>query len=262
MKIKLTFCVLAAATIVYGCTRQPPPASLEDGPEREIVEDRLGEPIERLEVSSYMVDVYSHHEARPYYRDCYGFCASGNALMHLFQELLDPVYKTYVVTYDHGDRVIAYAALESEEVWVEHKTHLSQANAGNIESQYRVSTFRWLPDEMNVSWLCKAANGGHPRAPFELGRIHYYGLETTQKDYVEAYAWYGFARTNGYDEPSDPSGGKIKTETGWRCCYPHPALESIAAKLTPSQLIEAERLVAEWEPNLAECEAIGPQDQN
>jgi hypothetical protein len=88
------------------------------------------------------------------------------------------------------------------------------------------------------------------------------GDEKAWVKFVEAYAWYGFARTNGYDEPSDPSGGKIKTETGWRCCYPHPALESIAAKLTPSQLIEAERLVAEWEPNLAECEAIGPQDQN
>ncbi len=104
MRAIATICVLAVAILLQGCG-SPPKGALKAGSEREAVEDVLGDPIEQLEVSSLAVDVYSKHESRPYYR-CYGPCGPANALTHLFQELLDPVFKTYVVTYDHDDRVL------------------------------------------------------------------------------------------------------------------------------------------------------------
>jgi hypothetical protein len=251
-------CVFATAFLANGCASHPPKETLKAGSERESIEEVLGDPIERHEVESVVVNVYSHHEARPYYRDCYGYCASGNALMHLFQELLDPVFKTYVITYDHSDSVIAYAALEGEEVWAQQKLQLYRAREGHVDSQYWVSNFQWLPDEFGVSWLCKAAHGGHPRAPFNLGRLHYYGLESVQEDYVQAYAWYSLARTSGYKEPNEPS-PTFRTETGWRCCFPHPTLDELSEKMTSAEIAEAERLAVDWKTNPLACELDIPK---
>jgi len=38
--------------------------------------------------------------------------------------------------------------------------------------------------------------------------------------------------------------------------------DQLASVMTTAQLAEAERLVAEWEPNPAECETIGAQAEN
>jgi hypothetical protein len=38
--------------------------------------------------------------------------------------------------------------------------------------------------------------------------------------------------------------------------------DQLASMMTPDQIAEAERLVAAWEPNPAECETIGSQAEN
>jgi hypothetical protein len=39
-------------------------------------------------------------------------------------------------------------------------------------------------------------------------------------------------------------------------------LANFIAEMTPDQIIEAERLVAEWKPNPAACEVEGEQAEN
>ncbi len=58
---------------------------------------------------------------------------------------------------------------------------------------------------------------------------------------------------NGY-EGGQPTGQKIKTETGWKCCKAKPYSEVLADNMTPSELADGERLVSKWKPNPAECE--------
>ncbi len=38
--------------------------------------------------------------------------------------------------------------------------------------------------------------------------------------------------------------------------------ELVSKNMTPDQIAEAERLVAEWEPNPAQCEAIAAEAEN
>ncbi len=69
----------------------------------------------------------------------------------------------------------------------------------------------------------------------------YYQGETPQgPDLVQAYKWFKLGMVNDGE-------GSVTYHS---------------RKMTPDQLAEAERLVAEWEPNPAECETIGAQAEN
>ncbi len=46
----------------------------------------------------------------------------------------------------------------------------------------------------------------------------------------------------------------VRTRGGWKCCEYRPTVEQLAEEMTPDQIAEAERLLAEWELNPAECE--------
>jgi len=84
-------------------------------------------------------------------------------------------------------------------------------------------------------WTCLAAHQGDRRAQYTVGGYYRSGLAPIEMDIVEAYKWYGLSALNGSDV--------------------HGAARDFAAKkMTPSQRADAERLVADWEPNPAECE--------
>ncbi len=61
---------------------------------------------------------------------------------------------------------------------------------------------------------------------------------TREPDLALAYMWFNLAVTNGH-----------KYASGWRA--------NLAKEMSPDQIAEAERMAAEWEPDLAECET-GP----
>ena len=46
----------------------------------------------------------------------------------------------------------------------------------------------------------------------------------------------------------------VRARGGWKCCEYRPTVEQLAEEMTPDQIAKAERLLAEWEPNPAECE--------
>ncbi len=75
-----------------------------------------------------------------------------------------------------------------------------------------------------------------------MGVLIYYNRGETPQGHVlvQAYKWFKLAKVN------DGEG----------------SLTYLSTKMAPDQLAEAERLVAEWEPNPAECEIIGAQAEN
>ena len=77
-----------------------------------------------------------------------------------------------------------------------------------------------------------------------MGFLIYFNRGETPQGHVlvQAYKWSKLAMINGVE------GGV--------------AVSNRSRKMTPDQIAEAERLVAEWEPNPAECEAIGTQAEN
>ena len=92
-----------------------------------------------------------------------------------------------------------------------------------------------------VRWRCYAANQGHPEAQFSIGRSYQHGDPqfgdgTTERDPISAYMWLALA---------EPSSTLL-----------NPAIyrEILAKSMSPTQTTEAERLVAEWKLDPAECE--------
>ena len=88
-------------------------------------------------------------------------------------------------------------------------------------------------------WTCIAANKGHNDAQPLLASL-YRGRDRIGTDLVRAYTWYTIAGTEHAIERR----------------------VDLIEQMTPAQLAEAERLVAEWKPNPAECETIAAQAEN
>ena len=79
-----------------------------------------------------------------------------------------------------------------------------------------------------VKWWRKAADQGNATAQFNLGRMYYFGLGIPQ-DYVQAHLWFNLAAAGG-DKNAIKARGLI------------------AAKMTPAQVAEAQKLAREWKP--------------
>ena len=92
--------------------------------------------------------------------------------------------------------------------------------------------------------LCLAAHGRHPAAQQRLGHVYAYGglgnLIDADINRVEAYKW----RSLGLNVQAMQQSERVT------------AMEALAAQMTPDQLAEAERLVQEWKPDPASCEAL------
>lgn len=84
-------------------------------------------------------------------------------------------------------------------------------------------------------WYCLAAQAGHAKARYQLGRYyqHGYGIEENAR---KAYQWYTLSLEA---EHSD----EVARQR-----------EQLLKDMTPEQIAEAERLAAEWQSNPAECE--------
>ena len=89
------------------------------------------------------------------------------------------------------------------------------------------------PKDQREMWRCLAAHSGNAKAQ-DLRSISYeYGLPPLKEDKVQALKWEMLARASGYTRPT---------------IYNEPE-----STTRPEQITEAERLVAEWQPNPAEC---------
>ncbi len=125
---------------------------------------------------------------------------------------------------------------EDETKWVGVLT--ARAKAGNSEAQHRLSKFYSYQGEVEETarWRCFAAHQGHPEAQFGIGRSYQYGDETTERDPILAHMWLALAEAS--------------TVRSVRSAYS----EALVKSMSPTQIAEAERLVAEWKPDPSACE--------
>jgi hypothetical protein len=127
-----------------------------------------------------------------------------------------------------------------------------RADDGDVEAMYQYA-FRVNDRAEFWKYGCLAANQNYPDAQGLVADHYRQGRDPVKRDLLRAYVWYRLAEMNGY-EGGQPTGQKIKTETGWKCCKAKPYSEVLADNMTPSELADGERLVSKWKPNPAECE--------
>jgi TPR repeat protein len=130
-------------------------------------------------------------------------------------------------------------ALANARMKATQKEQEQQLEEGNPEVQYEhgilLNNF-----ELSWKWFCLAANQGYRKAQYAVGNFYRSGLGPVTQDPIKAYVWYNLAGDAGNARSKD----------------------KLASKMTSNQIAEADRLLAEWQPNPAECEAIGARAEN
>ena len=81
-----------------------------------------------------------------------------------------------------------------------------------------------------MDWYRKAAEQGYAAAQFNLG-VMYDNASGVPQDFVQAHKWFSLAAAQGEADA-------IKNR------------DAIAAKMTPAQIAEAEKLAREWKPKM------------
>jgi TPR repeat protein len=108
------------------------------------------------------------------------------------------------------------------------------ADRGDPKAQYRVGVMYqhgWgvpLDHSGAVSWFRQAADQGDAEAQNDLGFMFLYGRGVSQ-DYVGAHMWFNLAAAGG-------------------STYAVFARDLVAAKMTPTQIAEAQKLARTWKP--------------
>jgi TPR repeat protein len=87
-----------------------------------------------------------------------------------------------------------------------------------------------------VAWWRKAAKQGHDAAQVELGLMYEKG-EGVPQDYMQAYMWFNLAASRA------ALAGDAINSIQWAV-----QRDEVAAKMTPEQIAEAQRMAREWKP--------------
>ena len=113
------------------------------------------------------------------------------------------------------------------------------AEQGDVDAQYDLGDAYYRGNGVAqdygeaVKWYRKAAERRHRKAQYSLGNAYYQG-QGVPKDYVQAHMWMDLA-------DSGSAGDDLKKYSSAR--------DEVAAKMTPQQIAEAQRLARGWEPN-------------
>jgi TPR repeat protein len=86
-----------------------------------------------------------------------------------------------------------------------------------------------------VKWFQRAADQGHAKAQYNLGTMYANGLGVPQ-DYVMAHMWLNLAASRLVDADERNLAADDR--------------DDVADEMPPSQLVEAQRLAAEWTPSV------------
>lgn len=168
-------------------------------------------------------------------------------------------------TYERGDYREAY------------RLFMPLAEQGNAEAQYRLGNIfgfgLGLPLDYDeaVKWYRKAAEQGYGSAQNSLGYMYQLGLGI-QQDNAKAVKWYRKAAEQGNKVAQVNLGDMYKDGKGVPRNYVQAymwyqivvtqssavdelylwsgkeRLDSVASRMTPAQIVEAERLAREWKP--------------
>ena len=173
---------------------------------------------------------------------------------------------------DYLDWMVAYVLGEYATALQEFKP---LADKGHAKAQLALGHMyelgRGVPQDSAeaVKWYRKAAEQGHAAAQYDLGLMYASGLGVPQ-DYADAAKWYrkaadqgfatamlslGFMYTAGQGVPQDLVSAWVWFDRAASRYPPGPnrneaarARNRVAAKMTPEQIAEAQRLAREWKP--------------
>jgi hypothetical protein len=121
------------------------------------------------------------------------------------------------------------------------KSYRKAAEQGNAEDQFNLGLMydkrQGVPQNYAeaVKWYRRAAEQGFAEAQTNLGIMYFTG-QGVPKDYVLAHMWFHLA-TSRY-----PASEKAKRERAEK------TRDIAASKMTPAQIVEAQRLALEWKP--------------
>jgi uncharacterized protein len=108
------------------------------------------------------------------------------------------------------------------------------AEQGHAEAQVNLGTLYLQgneapqSDQMALFWFRRAAGQGDPVAFAKLG-LMYAQAQGVPQDFIQAHMWYNLAGANGE----------------WKAAE---ARDSLAKRMTPAQIAEAQKLAREWKP--------------
>jgi hypothetical protein len=242
----LQACGVGTGSVTCSHEGTPTFSAPEEQITRNDVVAELGEPIDTIESEDgHRVDIYEYDK----------FCTG---ILWIFVPLPLPGHLSFpdqMLTAEYGPdssflTVKVWRGVETPEYIVEfyegRMTLESECNLPYSEArplhEWPISC-RGIERLTRWTWECLAAHQGASDSQYVIAGYYKFGLSSIQSDIVAAYKWYSLASMNGSESASNYLG-------------------FVAHQMTPDQLAEAERLVAEWEPNPAECEKIAAQAEN
>ena len=185
-----------------------------------------------------------------------------SANTYALEKSLTPDFGRASDAYDIGDYATAY-------------THYKAlAEQGNAIAQFNLAIMykkgRGVPKDYTkaVEWFRKAADQGDALAKYQLGKMYLSGHGVRQND-AEAFKWIQGSAELGYSKAQYHTGVMYKLGQGvpenkvlaymWfsvavsRSYYPENrkatiARRTVADKMTPAEIAEAQRLAQEWAP--------------
>jgi uncharacterized protein len=95
-----------------------------------------------------------------------------------------------------------------------------------------------------VKWSRKAADQGNATGQYALGFMYANG-RGVPRDYVQAHKWWTIAASANEEESRDARDNAIH------------GLADVAARMTPEQIAEAQKLAREWKPKKEESGRVG-----
>jgi hypothetical protein len=247
MKTLATFLALISGLVVQGCVtltgiEKTDLSEVKPGTNRQAVEAVLGEPVETTETDFGLAAAYKYN-SKELKSVLYDELVAYFALMPFLWPFVEQDAREYrkeqeafvTIIYDEQNRIATIFADDQVE-------NLLRAKKGDSAAQYLLSTKTKQPVEQ-WRWLCRAAHSGDGRARYYVADYYRYGYGDFSVNQVQAYKWLSLAEESGIG-------------TGFKATFAgflSPG-QIIAGQMTPAQVAEAERLVAEWQPNPTECE--------
>ena len=119
------------------------------------------------------------------------------------------------------------------------KLYRPLADQGHVLAQYNLGVMyangQGVPQDyaQAVSWYRKAADQGLADAQYNLA-LKYSNGQGVPQDYTQAHMWWNLAASR-YTDPTDRADA-VKNR------------DVVAAKMTPAQIAEAQRLASAWKP--------------
>ena len=119
------------------------------------------------------------------------------------------------------------------------KWYRKAADQGLAQAQYNLGVMydegKGVPQDYAeaLKWYRKAADHGEASAQFNLGFMYYNG-DGVPQDYVEAHKWLNLSSARATEKETRDMATKKR--------------DIVAAKMTPAQVAEAQKLAREWKP--------------